>query len=49
MKSEDIKDRKWTENELSVIRHAADRQAAGDDSDIDFDDIPRLTPEQLAG
>ena len=49
MKSEDIKKRKWTENELRAIRHASDRQAAGDDSDIRFDDIPRLTPEQLAG
>jgi uncharacterized protein (DUF4415 family) len=28
-------------------RHAA-KQAAGDDSDIDFGDIPRLTDEQLA-
>ena len=28
-------------------RHAA-KQAAGDDSDINYDDIPRLTDEQLA-
>ena len=27
----------------------AGRQAAGDDSRINFDDIPRLTGEQLAG
>jgi len=46
--SEDIKNRRWTETELrSVKRHAA-KQAAGDDSDINYDDIPRLTDEQLA-
>ena len=28
-------------------RHAA-RQAAGDDSGINYDDVPRLTDEQLA-
>ena len=28
-------------------RHAA-KQATGDDSDINFDDVPRLTDEQLA-
>jgi len=48
MKSEDIKNRKWTEAEhRSMKRHAA-KQAAGDDSDIKYDDIPRLTDEQLA-
>jgi uncharacterized DUF497 family protein/uncharacterized protein (DUF4415 family) len=48
MTSEDIKNRRWTETELrSVKRHAA-KQAAGDDSDINYDDIPRLTDEQLA-
>jgi uncharacterized protein (DUF4415 family) len=48
MTSEDIKNRRWTEAERrSVKRHAA-RQAAGDDSDINYDDIPRLTDEQLA-
>jgi len=30
-----------------VRRHAA-KQAAGNDSEIDFSDIPRLTDEQLA-
>lgn len=30
------------------MRHAAGRQAAGDDSRINFEDIPRLTDEQLA-
>lgn len=30
------------------MRRAAKSQAAGDDSDINFDDIPRLTEAQLA-
>ena len=30
------------------MRRVAKRQAAGDDSRINFDDIPRLTGEQLA-
>lgn len=30
------------------MRRLAARQAAGDDSDINFDDIPPLTEEQLA-
>jgi len=30
------------------VRRLAARQAAGDDSDINFDDIPPLTEEQLA-
>jgi hypothetical protein len=48
MTSEDIKNRKWTDAERrSMQRHAA-KQAAGDDSDINYDDIPRLTDEQLA-
>ena len=48
MKSEDIKNRKWTEAERRSIKHHAAKQAAGDDSDINFDDIPRLTKKQLA-
>jgi uncharacterized protein (DUF4415 family) len=48
MSSEDIKNRKWTEKERAAVRRAAERQAAGDDSKINFADIPRLTPEQLA-
>ena len=48
MTSEDIKNRKWTEAERrSMKRHAA-KQAIGDDSDIHYDDVPRLTDEQLA-
>jgi uncharacterized protein (DUF4415 family) len=48
MSSEDIRTRKWTENERRALRRAARRQAAGDDSDIDFEDAPRLNAEQLA-
>lgn len=48
MSSEDIRNRQWTEKERQALQHAAERQAAGDDSDIDFKDIPRLTPKQLA-
>ncbi|MGO9437870.1 MAG: BrnA antitoxin family protein [Terracidiphilus sp.] len=46
--SEDIRNRKWTEAEKKALRRAAAKQAAGDDSDIDYSDIPKLTPEQLA-
>ena len=48
MRSEDIRNRRWTEKERRALRLAAQRQASGDDSDIDFRDIPRLTDEQLA-
>ncbi|MGA2569904.1 MAG: BrnA antitoxin family protein [Terracidiphilus sp.] len=48
MTSEDIRNRKWTEAEKEAIRRGAAKQAAGDDSDIDYSDIPRLTAEQLA-
>ena len=48
MTCEDIRNRQWTEKERRALRRAAARQAAGDDSHINFEDIPRLTPEQLA-
>jgi hypothetical protein len=48
MKSEDIRNREWNENERQALRRAASRQKAGDDSRINFEDIPRLTDEQLA-
>ena len=48
MRSEDIRNRKWTEAEKETLRRGAAKQAAGDDSDIDYSDIPRLTAEQLA-
>ncbi len=45
---EDIKRKKRTKEELQTIRRLAAKQAAGDDSDINYDDIPRLTEEQLS-
>jgi uncharacterized protein (DUF4415 family) len=48
MRSEDIRNRRWTEKERRALRLAAKRQASGNDSDINFRDIPRLTDEQLA-
>lgn len=48
VRSEDIRNRQWTEKERQAIRRAARLQAAGDDSGINFKDIPRLTDEQLA-
>jgi len=34
---------------LDEVRRIAAAQAAGDDSGIDYSDIPKLTSEQLAG
>jgi len=48
MKSEDIANRQWAETERQAMRRVAERQAAGDDSHIRLDDIPRLSEEQLA-
>src|ERR1035437_10083840 len=48
MTSKDIKNRNWTKSERQSVRRIAKSQAAGDDSDINFEDIPRLTDEQLA-
>jgi uncharacterized protein (DUF4415 family) len=48
MRSEDIKRRRWTKAERDVLRRAAQRQAAGDDSGINLEDIPALTKQQLA-
>jgi uncharacterized protein (DUF4415 family) len=47
MRSEDIGNRKWTKKERRAVHLAAGRQASGNDSDINFRDIPRLTEEQL--
>jgi len=48
MRSEDIGHKPWTEKERRALRLAARRQAAGDDTGINFRDIPSLTDEQLA-
>jgi len=49
VRSEDIGNKRWTKAEIRNIQRLAAKQAGGDDSDIDFEDIPRLTDEQLAG
>jgi uncharacterized protein (DUF4415 family) len=48
MRSEDIRNRKWSEAERQTLRRTAKLQKAGEDSSINFEDIPRLTDEQLA-
>jgi len=48
MTSEDIRNRRWTEAEKRSVRRIAAAQAAGNDTGIDFSDIPPLTSEQLA-
>jgi uncharacterized protein (DUF4415 family) len=48
MSSEDIKSRPWTERERQALRKASLAQASGDDSGIEFSQIPRLTAEQLS-
>ena len=48
MSTEDIKSKSWTERERQALRNASQAQAAGDDSGIDYTDIPRLTEEQLS-
>ncbi len=48
LKSEVIATKQWTDRERNALRRIAKRQAAGDDSKINFGDIPRLTPAQLA-
>ena len=47
MRSVDIKSRKWTKAEQSSMKRHAAKQAVGDDSDINYDDFPKLTDEQL--
>jgi len=48
MRSENIRNRQWTGRERQALRGAAGRQAAGDESRLNLEDIPRLTDEQLA-
>src|SRR5579872_1579951 len=48
VKSEGIRTRQWTERQRQALRHSAKSQAFGDDSDIDFREMPPLTDEQLA-
>jgi uncharacterized protein (DUF4415 family) len=48
MRSEDIKNKQWSEKERQTLRRIAKRQAVGDESRINFVEIPRLTNDQLA-
>ena len=49
MTSEDIRNRQWTESEIEAVRRASEAQAAGLDlPESEYEDIPRLTAEQLA-
>lgn len=48
VKSEDIKNRHWTEAERRVVREIALRQAAGVEEPGGPGDIPPLSDEQLA-
>jgi uncharacterized protein (DUF4415 family) len=46
--SDDIRHRRWTKAELDAARRISARQAAGDDAGINYEEIPRLTEEQLS-
>ena len=49
MKPEDIKNRQWTKGEVEAVRKAsAAHSAARDLPEAEYEDIPRLTEEQLA-
>ena len=47
VKAEDIFNKPLTKRERETVRRTAERQAAGDDSHIDYSDIPPLTDQQL--
>src|ERR1039457_3656834 len=48
VRAEDIFNKPIHKRERETVRCTAERQAAGDDSHIDYSDIPPLTDEQLA-
>src|SRR5438309_479009 len=48
VKAEDIFKKPLTKRERETVRRTAERQAASDDSQLDYSDIPPLTDEQLA-
>ena len=48
MSSEDIKSRQWTEKERQALRDASERQASGNEADLDLSEVPRLTGKQLS-
>ena len=43
-----MRDKPLTEDQKAVLLDMAAKQAVGDDSDIDYSDIPPLTDSQLA-
>ncbi len=47
MRLEDLKNKKLTKKQLAVLTRVAQLQESGDDSGIDYSDIPKLTNEQL--
>ncbi len=48
MGAESIFSKPPSKKQVAVLSRIAKRQAAGDDSGIDYSDIPALTSEQLA-
>ena len=48
MSAESIFSKPTSKKQKAVLSRIAKRQAAGDDSDIDYSDIPPLTDAQLA-
>jgi len=46
--AESIFSKPSSKRQKAVLDRIAERQEAGDDSDIDYSDIPALTDEQLA-
>lgn len=48
MSAESILSRRPSKGQKAVLTRIAKRQAAGNDSDIDYSDIPPLTDQQLA-
>lgn len=48
MNAESILSKPLSNKQKAVLAEMAKRQAAGDDSGIDYSDIPPLTDEQLA-
>lgn len=49
MSSEDIKNRKWTDQEKQALRLVSRGQTLKNHTKLDFSDIPQLTRQQLAG
>jgi uncharacterized protein (DUF4415 family) len=48
MRSEDIFGKPLNSRQRAVIKRVGERQRVGDDSQINFEDSPRLTSKQLA-